>query len=67
MIGYKYIKESDAIKAVESVNSNYIFEGTTNKFVDYLKIEDFFVIIYVAELEQYLGEPTEIIIENNVF
>ena len=67
MRGYKYTSENEAIKAIELVNSKYKFEGTTNKFVDYLRIEYFFVIIYNAELKQDLGEPMEIVINNNVF
>lgn len=64
MRGYKYINEIDAINAVESVNSVYTFNGVTNKFVDYIQIEDFYFIIYFEELKQYLGNPIEIQINN---
>jgi hypothetical protein len=62
--GYKYNKESEAIIARKQA-ADFIGlpvpNGETLYWVDYIfsKIDNFYYIIYIEELELALGEPIE--------
>lgn len=67
MVGYIYKTEQEAINAVNSVNKYYGIpiseDSVTQTFTDFNHIENIgYFIVYIEELKEILGEPTEIIL-----
>ena len=69
--GYKYITEESANVAVQLCNQYYGIPTPLNPdltaWCEWVQIEDFYFISWDESIEVVLGEPIEIMIEQNQF
>jgi len=69
--GYKFTSEQDAKFAISEINKFFGIpsheHATTQTYCDHLEHKDgFFYIVFLEELSQILGKPTDIESSNNL-